>query len=252
MITFVVPAYNEAGNITLTVSTIRDACTEAGIDAIEIIVVNDGSSDGTADEIAAIVAASSDVRAMTHPANRGLGASIRAGIDMAHFPKFMVVPGDNDVSVGMLTMVLQFRDEADIILTAPLNKEQRNLWRNILSMFYQMAYMTVFDVYVSYINGPGIWPTEDARRAKLRSNRFSIISELNVKVLRMGRSFAEVPGYFQSGPKARRTVTLRNLLEVAGSFIRLARDVHFRRRAELGHRPVRKQIDFMAHFSPQK
>lgn len=205
MITFIVPAFNEEEGITPTVATIRAAAAESGLDRFEIILVDDGSTDGTAAQIAALAAASPDIRPIINPVNRGLGASIRAGIDAASAPAFMVVPGDNDVPKSMMVMMLNFRDEAETILTAPLNKEQRNIVRNLISMIYQMAYMTVFKVYVSYINGPGIWPTAAARAANLKACRFSIISELNVKTLRMGGKFAEVPGYFQAGrrPAAR-------------------------------------------------
>ncbi|MBN9089613.1 MAG: glycosyltransferase family 2 protein [Reyranella sp.] len=249
MISFIVPAFNEEGNILKTVEAILAATTEARLADCEIVVIDDGSSDGTFREIEMAVAAHREVRPLKNPGNLGLGASIRAGIAMASGASFMVVPGDNDVPPALIAFMLRFRDEADVILTAPLNKEQRTVGRNVISMLYQMAYMIVFDVYVSYLNGPGIWPTAAAREAALRSRRFSIIAELNVKLLRMGCTFAEVPGYFQAGPKVRRTVTLRNLSEVIVSFVRLAIDVRIRNRPRFAKRPTRKQIDFVSRLS---
>lgn len=249
MITFIVPAFNEEQNIALTVDTIRAAAAEANLASLEIVIVNDGSTDGTGAAIAALVAAHPDIRSIENVGNMGLGASIRAGIAAASAPSFMVVPGDNDVSKGTILMMLKFRDEADIILMSPLNKEQRNLFRNILSTLYQMAYMIFFGVYVVYINAPGIWPTAKARAASLQARRFSIISELNVKLLRMGCSFAEIPGYLQGGPKSRGTVTWRALVEVMGSFLRLLVAVHVTDRERFKSLPRRKQVDFVSRLS---
>jgi hypothetical protein len=65
-------------------------------------------------------------------------------------------------------------------------------------------------------------------------------------LLRSGCSYAEVPGYFQSGPKVRRTVTLQNLFEVSCLFVSLVYKIHFVRRQEFCFRPTRVQIDFAA------
>lgn len=249
MITFIVPAFNEEDNIASTVVTIHAAAADAKLDALEIVIVNDGSTDGTAAAVAALAAAHPDIRPIQNHQNLGLGASIRAGISVAAAPSFMVIPGDNDVSKGTIVMMLKFREEADVILMSPLNKEQRTLFRNILSTVYQTAYMIFFGIYVVYINAPGIWPTAQARAAGLRARRFSIISELNVKLLRMGCSFAEIPGYLQGGPKARGTVTWRALMEVIGSFLRLIVAVHITDRQRFRSRPQRKQIDFISRLS---
>ena len=251
MITFIVPAFNEAGNIAPTIDSIQAAASQAHLDQYEIILVDDGSSDATPVEIAALSKSFSNIHAITNPKNLGLGASICAGIAATSSPAFMVVPGDNDMTVGMMVMLLSFRSEADVLLTAPLNKELRSIGRNIVSMLYQMAYMITFQTHVSYINGPGVWPTDAARKAELQSRRFSIISELNVKVMRMGCSFAEVPGYFQAGPKTRSTVTLRNLAEVLSSYVRLVADIHFRYRKKFAHQPTRRKIDFVRLMVPK-
>jgi hypothetical protein len=72
---------------------------------------------------------------------------------------------------------------------------------------------------------------------------------LNVKLLRMGCTFAEVPGYLQGGPKTRGTVSPRNLAEVIGSFLRLIVAVHFTERARYRSLPKRNEIDFTRRLS---
>src|SRR6185503_6339891 len=90
--------------------------------------------------------------------------------------------------------------------------------------------------------GPGIWPTERTRQVNLRARRFAIISEMNVKLLRTGCTFAEVPGYFQAGPKVRSTVTLRNMVEVGLSYLRLMHEVYICAPSKYADRPRRIPI----------
>ncbi len=77
----VVPAYREADRIGATVARIRTelAPTVTGPD-LEVVVVDDGSGDGTAD---AARAAGADV-VVVQPENRGKGAAVRAGVLAAH------------------------------------------------------------------------------------------------------------------------------------------------------------------------
>ncbi len=81
-LSIVIPAYNEEGAIQAVLDRMRavaPALREAGLREWEIIVVDDGSQDRTAE----IVAAYPEVRLIRHPVNRGYGAALKTGFAQA-------------------------------------------------------------------------------------------------------------------------------------------------------------------------
>ena len=81
-ISVVLPAYNEQEVITNTVRAV-DAAVSALVDDFEIIVVNDGSRDATAERLTALQATCARLRIETHAQNRGYGAALATGFDAA-------------------------------------------------------------------------------------------------------------------------------------------------------------------------
>jgi glycosyltransferase involved in cell wall biosynthesis len=86
MLSIVIPAYNEENGIKEImerVLKVRESLREADIAEIELVVVNDGSKDGTLD-VANDVASHYDcVRILSHPQNRGYGAALKTGFAQA-------------------------------------------------------------------------------------------------------------------------------------------------------------------------
>jgi len=80
MISVVIPVYNEAGCLREHVDALRPLLTELAGNDWEIVLVDDGSRDGTGAEITALAAADPHVRGCTHPVNRGKGAAVRTGV----------------------------------------------------------------------------------------------------------------------------------------------------------------------------
>jgi len=86
----VVPAYNEEGGIAASLERVLDVLATAGSD-YEIIVVDDGSTDGTA---AAVAAFDRGVRLLRHGSNRGYGAALKTGIRNARFATIVITDAD--------------------------------------------------------------------------------------------------------------------------------------------------------------
>jgi dolichyl-phosphate beta-glucosyltransferase len=75
----VIPAYNEAGRIPATLRSVVACVRQQGWDA-EVIVVDDGSSDRTAEVVREFAATAPEVRLLQNPGNRGKGYSVRSGL----------------------------------------------------------------------------------------------------------------------------------------------------------------------------
>ena len=89
-LSIVIPAYNEEGAVAPVLSEIHGIMVKAGLE-FEIIVVDDGSRDQTADEIDG---ASVPVTLIRHETNRGYGASLKTGIRAATKPLICITDAD--------------------------------------------------------------------------------------------------------------------------------------------------------------
>jgi len=86
MLTIVIPAYNEEKGIVEImerVLTIRESLKAAGVDGMELLVVNDGSRDRTAEVADEVARKHEGVRIISHPKNRGYGAALKTGFAQA-------------------------------------------------------------------------------------------------------------------------------------------------------------------------
>jgi len=238
-VTIVIPAYNEAKRIGATLETVLGVGRELTGLRLEILVVDDGSRDATAEIVAGHARLHPQIVLVRHPANLGLGQAFRTGIHRAQGDKILIVPGDNDMPARTITGLLRHAGRADMVMCYFPDRAQRGAARRLLSSLFGLAYALCFDFQVEYINGPSVYPVARLRELELVSTRFSIVAEINVKLLRQGVSFVEIPGRRQVGLEGSKSLSWRNLAEAVRVFCQLCWQVHVSQRSRFNHRPRR-------------
>ena len=137
-LTIVVPAFNEETKITTTVSEILAEAVRV-LDAYEVIIVNDGSTDRTgavADELAR---REPTVKVIHQAVNRGVGTAFHTALQYAQFTFLTLVPGDNAFHRSGLEAVFRAVGQADLIISYRQNTDARTPMRRFLSRCYNLA-----------------------------------------------------------------------------------------------------------------
>ncbi len=238
MISVFVPCLNEEKNIRDTVASVYTASKGASL-PVEIIVVNDGSTDQTQAVVESIMKDHAEVRLINNEENLGMGESLRKALQAAQYDKFLIVPGDNDMAPELIETMFKAAPRADMVIAYFINREVRGVRRNVISVVFASIYMITFGIFVQYINGPCVYPTAKLRSLDLKANRFSIVVEATVKLLKMGSTYTEVAGYMQKGLAGSTSLSGRNLMEVLRSYIRLVMEIRFIDRAKFNRNPTR-------------
>jgi hypothetical protein len=108
-VTVIVPAWNAAATIRRCVTSV---CTQAGVD-LECIVSDDGSTDGTAVELAALGREFPTLRVLTQPTNRGVSEARNRALDIAAGRYLAFVDADDRLTDGALALLVRTADEQD-------------------------------------------------------------------------------------------------------------------------------------------
>ncbi|MGH7170741.1 MAG: glycosyltransferase family 2 protein [Gemmataceae bacterium] len=108
-VSLVLPAFNEEAGIRQAVIEAREALAEL-TSAYEILVVDDGSCDGTAAIVAELAAEFRQVRLLRHDGNRGYGAALRTGFAAARFERVAFTDADCQFHLADLGRLLPLSD----------------------------------------------------------------------------------------------------------------------------------------------
>jgi len=114
-LSIVLPCFNEEANVEQAVRQAARAARRFS-DRHEIIVVDDGSGDGTALVAGRLVAARPDVRLVKHPENRGYGAALRSGIRAARMPWVLLTDADLQFDLREVAEFLPLATSSDLIV----------------------------------------------------------------------------------------------------------------------------------------
>jgi glycosyltransferase involved in cell wall biosynthesis len=189
------PAHNEeanlAGMVEEALATLPDLA-----DTFEIIAVNDGSADRTAEIADGLAAAHPDVvRAVHHPVNLGYGAALRTGLGAARYELVAFTDGDRQfkvVDLGRLTERIAAADAPDVVVGFRI-KRADPLIRTIYARLYRLANRIFFGLRVTDVDcACKLFRREALEGLRVESGGAFFSAELLIKLRAAGRSVAEV------------------------------------------------------------
>ena len=189
----IVPVFDERNTVVEIVRRMR--AVDLPVD-LEIVIVDDGSTDGTRDVLRQL--ADSTVRVITHDQNRGKGAAIRNGLE--HVTGDLVLVQDADLEYDpedwpkLLNPMM--RGKAQVVYGSRFTGERRNMlflhWvgNRFLSLVTNVLYNTTLsDMETCY----KLFDRTVLEGITLRAMRFEFEPEVTAKILRRGIRIYEVP-----------------------------------------------------------
>jgi glycosyltransferase involved in cell wall biosynthesis len=192
-LTILIPVFNERTTVSEVIRRVK--AKELTL-AKEIIVVDDGSTDGTTQVLNNLE--DSSVRVLTHNKNQGKGAALRTGLAEATGDLILIQDADLEYDPEDWDKLLKpiLSGKANVVYGSRFTGERKNMllshWigNRFLSLVTNLLYSTTLsDMETCY-------KCFDARVVEpihIKSNRFDFEPEITAKVLRQGYRIYEVP-----------------------------------------------------------
>ena len=185
-VSIVIPAYNEARAIG---DVVRDVLG-LGLPHAEVLVVDDGSSDGTGE-----AAAAAGARVVRHPYNQGNGAAVKSGLRAARGARIVLMDGDGQHLAREVPVMLGELERYDMVVGARNFAGQAGVNRFVANTLYNglASYVTEFRVEDLTCGFRAVRRDAVLPFLSLLPNTFSYPTTLTLAVLHSGLTVKYVP-----------------------------------------------------------
>lgn len=228
-LSIVIPAYNEEGNISSTLLDIAQYLKGKNYN-YEIIVVDDGSSDKTAEFAAAQGKAFSHFTLLRHSPNRGKGYTVKEGILAAKGEFILFMDADNSTRINQIdNLISAVSSGYDMAIASrriegAVIEEYQPLARRFLGNIYISLSNLILGTNVNDYNcGFKLYKNNTAKVlfGKLTRNDWSFDSELIYLAAKLGYKIKEVPVTWQDKQKTSKVKPLHDGIKSFFSLIRI-------------------------------
>lgn len=182
--------YNEAGTIAKVVQEVCAVMSEIAQE-YEVMIVDDGSTDGSVEIIEKLARDNVNLRPILHVTNKGIGATLRSIYTNGRFENILNVPGDGQFDVKE---VLQQPSLPQGHFVSFYRKENTiyNPLRNTLSLLNKKLNQFFVGITIKDVNWTKIVKREDLALLDLELKSSLIESEIVAKLLFLGRKVIEI------------------------------------------------------------
>jgi glycosyltransferase involved in cell wall biosynthesis len=142
------PCYNDEASIGRMVDVAVATLERVGVSDAEVIVINDGSTDGSAAVLAELAQREPRLRVVTHERNRGYGGALLSGFDAATRQWVFYTDGDGQFDPAELELLVQrASDDVDVVQGYKLRRAD-GVVRTIIGRVYHRFVKLMFGLHI--------------------------------------------------------------------------------------------------------
>jgi dolichol-phosphate mannosyltransferase len=224
-----VPAYNEVAHLEGAIADIA-AAAEAALDDYEILLVDDGSTDGTGPLADRLARQRPKLHVIHQPVNQGIAAGYARAADAARFEYVGFLPSDREIDPTSIKDILAAVGLADLVVPYHGNPRARHPYRRFLTGMSTGLVNRLFGLKVRYFQGPVVYPTALARALPKTAGGFYFVTQMLVHALCSGHTYVEVALFHQERAHGRSTaVSFRNIVKALRTIATLWWTIRVRR-----------------------
>lgn len=229
------PAYNDENSITSLVEKVSSILQQVTND-YEVIVVNDGSSDGTAKVLDDLATKLTYLRVVHHPRNRGYGGALRSGFEHATKDLVFYTDGDGQYDVAEMAKLIPLMTEDVDVVNGYKRKRSDSRRRIVLGGIYKFLARRMFGLPIRDVD----CDFRLMRRTMIQSIELTqtsgvVCTEMIYKLSQAGCRFAETPVHHYPRLHGQsQFFTLKRVARTGYDFFRLWMKLVVGRRLNLG------------------
>ena len=222
-LSIVVPCFNEQGNIAQVVAQAAEVGRTVAAE-LEIIVVDDGSTDDTDRVLRDLRTSVPELRVLRHPRNRGYGAAVRSGLIAARMDQVFLTDGDGQFDLGELADAVRLLREHDVVAGYRVHRSD-GWWRGLWGRTWTLLVNGVFGLRVRDANCAfKLVPRSLVRSSELTSEGALISAELLAAARRRELRIGQYPVTHYPRSTGRQTgaslpVIVRAFAELTGRIV---------------------------------
>lgn len=213
-ISICVPALNEEGSLKEAVDDLISTLSSC-VGRLEVIVVNDGSTDRTSQIADDLGRRYKQVKTIHHERKSGIGACFRDALMQAEGRYFTWFPGDHENSAEEFIRCLPHLDGSTIVTCHHYGYDTRSSARRFISRSYTWILNRCFRLNVNYYNGLTVFPASLLRSFPLVAEGFALLAENLIRASRQGYRIAELSAPLRERKWGRsKALTLRSVAQM--------------------------------------